>query len=166
MTRPSCGRSSAPRKPAKSCSPWLDRTAPSNAVAISPPVYPPFFDWVPEAGGRLLEVPLTADFRLDLGRIEAAFATHPAAYVLCSPHNPVGLVHPAEQLRELSSILDRHGGFVVSDEKLELPTGPRPRTRPDHRSTRTSNSSCRQTNTAVLRNLRAGDAQSTRRMCE
>ena len=33
-------------------------TSPGDAVVISPPVYPPFFDWVPEAGARLLEVPL------------------------------------------------------------------------------------------------------------
>ena len=33
-------------------------TRPGDAVVISPPVYPPFFDWVPEAGARLLEVPL------------------------------------------------------------------------------------------------------------
>lgn len=33
-------------------------TRPGDAVVISPPVYPPFFDWVPEAGARILEVPL------------------------------------------------------------------------------------------------------------
>ena len=72
-------------------------TRPGDAVVISPPVYPPFFDWVPEAGARLLEVPLAhtaAGWRLDLAALEAAFATHPAAYVLCNPHNPVGRVHP------------------------------------------------------------------------
>ena len=35
--------------------------SPGDAVVISPPVYPPFFDWVPEAGARLLEVPLSHD---------------------------------------------------------------------------------------------------------
>ncbi|HXZ76846.1 MAG TPA: aminotransferase class I/II-fold pyridoxal phosphate-dependent enzyme, partial [Streptosporangiaceae bacterium] len=29
---------------------------PGDAVVISPPVYPPFFDWVREAGAGLLEV--------------------------------------------------------------------------------------------------------------
>src|ERR1700760_2531014 len=33
-------------------------TGPGDVVAISPPVYPPFFDWVPESGARLLEAPL------------------------------------------------------------------------------------------------------------
>jgi cystathionine beta-lyase len=36
--------------------------------------------------------------------------------LLCNPHNPVGLVPSREQLAELSVIVARHGGFVVSDE--------------------------------------------------
>ena len=31
---------------------------PGDQVVINPPIYPPFFELVPEAGGRLLEVPL------------------------------------------------------------------------------------------------------------
>jgi cysteine-S-conjugate beta-lyase len=57
-------------------------TRPGDAVVISPPVYPPFFDWVPEAGARILEVPLAerdGRQRLDLDDLERAFAAHPAA---------------------------------------------------------------------------------------
>jgi len=36
--------------------------------------------------------------------------------LLCNPHNPVGLVPSREELTELSAIVARHGGFVVSDE--------------------------------------------------
>ena len=89
---------------------------PGDAVVISPPIYPPFFDWIPEAGGRLLEVPLSADLRLDLGRLEAAFATHPAAYVLCSPHNPVGRVHTADELAALVRLARIYRVAIVSDE--------------------------------------------------
>jgi cysteine-S-conjugate beta-lyase len=56
-------------------------TRPGDAVAISPPVYPPFFDWVPESGARLLEVPLAHGedgWRLDLAALERAFATRPS----------------------------------------------------------------------------------------
>jgi cysteine-S-conjugate beta-lyase len=90
-----------------------------DGVIITPPVYPPFFELVPEAGGTVVEVPLADDgerFALDLGGIDRALAEGAKGVLLCSPHNPVGLVHTAEQLRELSSIVDRHGGFVVSDE--------------------------------------------------
>jgi cysteine-S-conjugate beta-lyase len=94
-------------------------TRPGDAVAISPPVYPPFFDWVAEAGTRLLEVPLACDaagWHLDLAALEAAFATHPAAYVLCNPHNPVGRVHSADELAALVRLARIYRVAIVSDE--------------------------------------------------
>ena len=94
-------------------------TRPGDAVAISPPVYPPFFDWVAEAGARLLEVPLACEadgWRLDLAALEAAFATHPAAYVLCNPHNPVGRVHSADELAALVRLARIYRVPIVSDE--------------------------------------------------
>jgi cysteine-S-conjugate beta-lyase len=94
-------------------------TRPGDAVAISPPVYPPFFDWVPESGVRLLEVPLAhggGGYRLDLDALERAFATHPAAYVLCNPHNPVGRVHTAEELAALVRLARIYSVTLISDE--------------------------------------------------
>jgi cystathionine beta-lyase len=94
-------------------------THPGDAVVISPPVYPPFFDWVPEAGARLLEVPLahgSAGWRLNLAGLEAAFATHPAAYVLCNPHNPVGRAHSADELAALVRLAEIYHVTIISDE--------------------------------------------------
>jgi cystathionine beta-lyase len=86
---------------------------------ISPPIYPPFFDWVPEAGARVLEVPLAhgpAGWRLDLAGLEAAFATHPAVYVLCNPHNPVGRAHSADELAALVRLAQIYHVTIISDE--------------------------------------------------
>ena len=94
-------------------------TRPGDSVVISPPVYPPFFDWAPEAVARLHEVPLlTGDdgYRLDLAGLEAAFATHPAAYVLCNPHNPVGRVHDRDELAALARLARQYRVPIVSDE--------------------------------------------------
>ncbi|GLY93689.1 aminotransferase class I/II-fold pyridoxal phosphate-dependent enzyme [Actinoplanes sp. NBRC 103695] len=94
-------------------------TRPGDMVAISPPVYPPFFDWNPEAGVRTFEVPLHRDetgYRLDLAAIETAFALHPAVYVLSNPHNPVGRVHTAEELTALVRLAARYRVTLVSDE--------------------------------------------------
>ena len=91
-------------------------TRPGDVVAFSPPVYPPFFHWPPEAGARMLEVPLTGELRLDLGAIESAFATHPAVYVLCNPHNPVGRVHTPDELAALVRLARVYGVTVISDE--------------------------------------------------
>lgn len=89
--------------------------SPGDAVVITPPVYPPFFDLLPEAGGVVTEVPLL-DNRLDLEGLERAFTAGAKAFLLCNPHNPVGLVHTAEELRHVASLADRYGVIVVSDE--------------------------------------------------
>ncbi len=95
-------------------------TRPGDTVVISPPVYPPFFDWVEEAGAHRREVPLTRDgsggWRLDLPALEQAFAERPAVYILCNPHNPVGRVHGEDELAELVRLAARHEVTIVSDE--------------------------------------------------
>jgi cystathionine beta-lyase len=94
-------------------------TRPGDTVVISPPVYPPFFDWAPEAGVGLLEVPLAHDdtgWRLDLPALERAFAASPAVYVLCNPQNPVGRVHSPDELAALVRLAHAHGVRIVSDE--------------------------------------------------
>jgi cystathionine beta-lyase len=93
--------------------------SPGDGVIITPPVYPPFYDMVPEAGGTVIEVPLLDDgtsYALDLDGIDRALAAGARAVLLCSPHNPLGLVHDRGTLDELSRIVARHGGVVVSDE--------------------------------------------------
>lgn len=95
-------------------------TAPGDGVIITPPVYPPFFELVPEASGRIVEVPLLggidAGWSLDLDGIDAAFAAGARAMVLCNPHNPVGLNHSAQSLQALAEIAARNGATIVSDE--------------------------------------------------
>jgi len=93
--------------------------APGDGVVITPPVYPPFFDLVPEAGGTVVEVPLVDDGReysLDLGGIEAALAAGASAVLLCNPHNPLGLVHSRASLEALADLAERYSATVVSDE--------------------------------------------------
>ena len=92
---------------------------PGDGVIITPPVYPPFFDLIPEAGARVVEVPLRDDgaaYSLDLDGIERALAAGARGVLLCNPHNPLGLVHTRAELEELARIVQRHSGFVVSDE--------------------------------------------------
>lgn len=92
---------------------------PGDGVVVTPPVYPPFYDLVPEAGGTVVEVPLLDDgtaYALDLAGIDRALAAGARAVLLCNPHNPLGLVHRRETLAELSRIVARHDAVVVSDE--------------------------------------------------
>jgi cystathionine beta-lyase len=89
--------------------------APGSSVVITPPVYPPYFGLIPEAGHTLVEVPLQG-LDLDLDGIEAAFVAGACAMLLCNPHNPLGHPHPAATLAALAEIAERHGAVVVSDE--------------------------------------------------
>ncbi|MDQ1547348.1 MAG: cysteine-S-conjugate beta-lyase [Actinomycetota bacterium] len=92
---------------------------PGDGVIINPPVYPPFFHLVTEAGGSVVEVPLLDDgvgYELDLAGIEAAFAAGVRALLLCNPQNPLGVVHPAESLAALAELAARYDAIVVSDE--------------------------------------------------
>lgn len=94
-------------------------SAPGDTVVFSPPVYPPFFDWIAEAGTRGREVPLARTgtrWHLDFDALERTFADRPAAYLLCNPHNPVGLVHQPDELAELVRLATRHEVTIVSDE--------------------------------------------------
>ncbi|NQX28394.1 aminotransferase class I/II-fold pyridoxal phosphate-dependent enzyme [Microbacteriaceae bacterium VKM Ac-2854] len=88
---------------------------PGSPVVITPPVYPPYFGLIPEAGHTLVEVPLRGS-ELDLAGIEAAFASGARAILLCNPHNPLGHPHPTSSLAALAEIAERYGAVVVSDE--------------------------------------------------
>jgi cystathionine beta-lyase len=95
-------------------------TNPGDGVVITPPVYFPFFDLVKETGATVVEVPLSGGldegWSLDLKGIEAAFKAGARAFLLCNPHNPVGLAHSAEDLRAVADLAAIYNATVVSDE--------------------------------------------------
>ncbi|GGR08519.1 aminotransferase class I/II-fold pyridoxal phosphate-dependent enzyme [Streptomyces netropsis] len=96
-------------------------TGPGDAVVVSPPVYPPFFPFVEHMDRRVLEAPLGDGHRIDPAALEAAFRQavaggRRAAYLLCSPHNPTGTVHTAEELAALAELANHYGVRVVADE--------------------------------------------------
>lgn len=92
---------------------------PGDRVVVMPPVYPPFYDCVAEAGGVPERVPLARGddgWSIDLDGVERALAAGARAVLLCNPHNPTGTVHARETLARLAELADRHGAVVVSDE--------------------------------------------------
>ncbi|WP_328545898.1 MalY/PatB family protein [Streptomyces platensis] len=96
-------------------------TGPGAPVVVNCPVYPPFYQFVTHMDRRVVEAPLGGDLRIDFAALEEAFrhATTGggrAAYLLCSPHNPTGTVHSAEELTAVAALADRYGIRVVADE--------------------------------------------------
>ncbi|MEU6253755.1 aminotransferase class I/II-fold pyridoxal phosphate-dependent enzyme [Streptomyces sp. NPDC047043] len=96
-------------------------TGHGDPVVVNSPVYPPFFQFVGHMDRQVLEAPLGADLRIDFGTLEATFQQavaggRRAAYLLCSPHNPTGTVHTAEELAAVAALADRYGVRVVADE--------------------------------------------------
>lgn len=94
-------------------------TAPGDRVIVMPPVYPPFFDIVEEAGAVAYSVPLAradAGWEIDLDGVAAALRAGARAVLLCNPQNPTGTVHSVSALRSLAELAERYGATVVSDE--------------------------------------------------
>ena len=96
-------------------------TGPGDTVVVNSPVYPPFFQFVEHMDRQVREAPLGADGRIDLVVLQETFRQavaggRRAAPLLCSPHNPTGTVHTAEELAAVAALADDHGVRVVADE--------------------------------------------------
>lgn len=91
-------------------------TRPGAGVVINPPVYPPFFFRTSQSGRHPVEVPLSG-LSLDLESLEAALSQPEVeAYLLCSPHNPLGRVWTREELTAVADACLRHGVHLLVDE--------------------------------------------------
>ena len=91
-----------------------------DGIIVQPPVFFDFFDILRENHREILQNPLIHDgqtYRMDFDDLEQK-AADPRAKILflCNPHNPVGRVWRADELRQLGDICERHGVLVVSDE--------------------------------------------------
>ena len=94
-------------------------TRPGDGVVIEPPVYPPFASTIRQLERVVVEAPLSrteAGYAPDLDAIERAYAGGARAHLLCSPHNPSGLVYSVAALARIAELAERHEVLVISDE--------------------------------------------------
>jgi len=96
-------------------------TPPGSGIVINPPVYAPFFFRIGFTGRQVVEAPLCrrddGGYDLDLDVLDRVLDDQAvSAYLLCSPHNPVGRVWSAEQLTAVADLCHGHGKLLLVDE--------------------------------------------------
>ncbi len=93
-------------------------TPQGGSVLIQTPVYGEFYDMTEFAGRRVIENQLTerdGRWTVDWEDFEAKLR-EADLFLLCSPHNPLGLVWTEEELRRMMELCLKHRVLVVSDE--------------------------------------------------
>jgi cystathionine beta-lyase len=99
----------------------LATTPPGSGVVINPPVYGPFFFRLGFIDRKVVEAPLRrlddGSYELDLAALDSALADPSvSAYLLCSPHNPLGRIWTAQELISIADICQRREVVLVVDE--------------------------------------------------
>jgi cystathionine beta-lyase len=95
-------------------------TQPGDAVLIQTPVYPPFLRVAGYAGAQQQKVELAPNaaghYGIDFDRFEAGFTNRTRAFLLCSPHNPVGRVWQRSELERMAAVCAERDVVICSDE--------------------------------------------------
>ena len=99
----------------------LATTPHGSGVVINPPVYGPFFFRLAFIGRRVVEAPLRrlddGSYDLDFEAVDRALARPDVgAYLLCSPHNPLGNVWSRDQLATIADLCERRDVQLLVDE--------------------------------------------------
>lgn len=92
---------------------------PGDALITCTPVYPPFLSCGPWQGKELVASPLQyrdGEWTFDFEDMERRITPRVKTFILCSPHNPVGRVYRADELRALVAFCERHDLVLISDE--------------------------------------------------
>jgi cystathionine beta-lyase len=95
-------------------------TRPGDSVLLQTPSYNQFNMVIEKSRRTTVKNPLILDgerYRVDFDDFERQISRNNVkAFVLCSPHNPVGRVWTAEELVRMGEICLRHGVKIISDE--------------------------------------------------
>jgi cysteine-S-conjugate beta-lyase len=92
---------------------------PGDKVIVQPPVYFPFFTSIKGSGRKMVENPLMLRddrYTFDFDNLRQIIDSQTKLLILCSPHNPGGMVWTMEELEELCRICTENGIMIISDE--------------------------------------------------
>ncbi|PKR78124.1 cystathionine beta-lyase [Halalkalibacillus sediminis] len=94
-------------------------TEEGDQIVIQPPVYPPFFSVVKEHNREIVENPLIEKdhhYEINFTQLEEQFKNGAKAFILCSPHNPVGRVWTQDEVQRMVDLCEKYDVYLFSDE--------------------------------------------------
>ena len=95
-------------------------TKPGDGVIVMPPVYYPFDMTIVATGRRSVFCPLIENngrYEIDYALLEElAKDKNNTAIIFCNPHNPVGRVWTADELKKTAEICCNNNVFIIDDE--------------------------------------------------
>ncbi len=97
----------------------LALSEPGDKILIQTPVYTPFFDSIKKNDRVVVENPLRYQdgrMRIDFDDLENRLKDGIKLLLLCSPHNPGGMVWRKEELERVGELCIRYGVLILSDE--------------------------------------------------
>lgn len=99
-------------------------TNPGDEVILEDPAFVSYAPAIRFFGGVPVPVRLTPEngFRWREDALEDAVSARTRAILLCSPHNPTGVVHTPEDLDRVARVARAHDLYVISDEIYERVT--------------------------------------------
>jgi cystathionine beta-lyase len=92
---------------------------PGSPVILPTPAYMPFLAVPGFVGREIIQVRMRGEagfFTFDLDAIEDAFRAGGHLLIFCNPYNPLGRVFAEPEMRQLTEVVERHGGRVFADE--------------------------------------------------
>ena len=92
-----------------------------DEVIIEDPCFVSYRQTIEYLGGKAIPVPLREEnnFRWTSAELEKAITPRTRAIIICSPHNPTGIVHTAAELQVIADIAIRYNLTVITDEVYE-----------------------------------------------
>ncbi|MFZ1806074.1 MAG: aminotransferase class I/II-fold pyridoxal phosphate-dependent enzyme [Cyclobacteriaceae bacterium] len=94
---------------------------PDDEVIVEDPCFVSYKQTIRYLGANPVEVPLLPEykFRWKREQLEAAISKRTKAIIMCTPHNPTGVVHSMEDLEEVAFVAKKYNLFVITDEPYE-----------------------------------------------
>lgn len=94
-------------------------TEPNDKVLIQTPVYTPFYSVIEAHNREVVKNTLQKEnnyYCIDFHDFEEKLKQGVKAFILCSPHNPVGRVWTKEELQEMARLCLKYDVLILSDE--------------------------------------------------